>query len=136
MFIFLIESEMNVLRSIVLIMILFMTSYTSSFATFTNVDCTAPADRLVLGGGVTELTQIDCEFLQQIHDTANPAGWTNSTNWDTLTDIDTWHGVTRGAGNILQISMPNNNMVGDISSLNFTGITNLRVFSLSSNNLS
>jgi len=135
-FIFLIESEMNVLRSMVLIMILFVTSYASSFAAFTNVDCTAPADRLVLGGGVNELWQVDCEFLEQIYDTTSPAGWTNNTGWDTVSDVNSWFGVSRNAGGVSQLVMANNNMTGDISSLDFTGITELGLFILSSNTLS
>ena len=105
-------------------------------AAFVNVDCSLPADRLALGG-TNELAQSDCEFLETIYTDTNPAGWSNNTNWDTLSDVDTWFGLTSNTSipeRITNIELNNNDLDGDIAGWDLSSVTALTDLRLNQNN--
>lgn len=102
-------------------------------ANFTVVDCTSAADRLTLGGGGAELSQTDCEFLEDIWDLDGP-NWSNNTNWDTVSDVSNWYGVNLDANNLGRVILNNNGLTGSTSIANPPN--QLRTINLSSNNIS
>ena len=64
-------------------------STASLLAGFQTVDCTNRTHLDTL-----KLQQVECEILDAFWDAmGDGAGWTDKTNWDTLTYADTWSGV-------------------------------------------
>jgi RHS repeat-associated protein len=59
--------------------------------------------------------------LKQLYDSLGGSGWMNKTNWPTTwpasannAQYGTWYGVTVQDGDIVSLSLPNNNLVGKI----------------------
>ena len=122
----------NVIKSLLVIPLSFIAflfiSTPSAHAAFTTVDCTNAAHCTTLG-----IPQAECEGLEVLWD-ANGPSWTNNTNWDTLSDANTWYGVTTSGGRVTRIEIDDNNGIGDISSFNISDFNNLnRVYFYSNN---
>src|SRR4051812_13246054 len=88
---------------------------------------------------------VEFAALKDLWDSTNPNGttWTTKTNWPTgtwpstatSTQFGTWYGVTVVNGDITQIALPTNNLIGSLPSSIGT-LTKLKVLSLGSNQLS
>jgi RHS repeat-associated protein len=88
---------------------------------------------------------LEFQALKDLWDSTNPNGtaWTAKTNWPTGTwpssatsvQFGTWFGVTVLNGDITQIVLANNNLIGSIPSSIGT-LTKLKVLSLAGNQLS
>jgi hypothetical protein len=87
--------------------------FSDAQAAFSTVDCTNAGHRTTIGGG-TEMPQAQCEALGEIWSDTNGASWTVNTGWDTLTDANTWTGVTLVAGRVTQLRLNGNNLSGPI----------------------
>ncbi|MEQ9660565.1 fibronectin type III domain-containing protein [Fulvivirga sp.] len=99
--------------------------------------------QLVINGNAIDVIEIAA--LKDLHESTNGANWTNNTNWPSTTaewdaitsidQVDSWHGVTISDGDVQEIKMINNGLVGQIPASigNFSGLKFLR---LQSNQLS
>ena len=89
---------------------------TPAQAAFTTVNCANPAHLVTLN-----IPQVECEALEALWDSTTGSGWTPNTNWDTLSDVNSWWGITAIGGNVLRIN--------SLSPLNGTLPTELGNFS-------
>lgn len=110
-------------------------SISFSVSAFTNVDCTDSADLTALGGGVTPIPQAECEFLGSFYTLTSGSGWTDDTNWNTVSDIDDWYGITRTGTHVTAIILPNNHLVGTLPAT-ISNLTALTQFQVNTNTLS
>lgn len=111
--------------------VLFTVKIQNANAAFSTVDCTNGAHRTTLGG----ISQAECQALEDLYTNTAGASWTDHTAWDTVSDINTWHGITRSGTHVLTISLANNNLVGTIPS-SISNLTSLTQFHAYSNSLS
>jgi len=56
--------------------------------------------------------------------------WTNNTNWLIDPTVNNWFGVTVAGGVVTQIALPNNNLVGDITTWSVDELTSLTYLDL------
>ena len=110
----------------VLLILLLITS--KAEAAFSTVDCTDLTDTATLG-----ISQAECEDLESLWTDTSGPGWSTSTNWDTTTSANSWHGVTVLGGVVTKIALPTNNLVGTLP--NFTALPNLERLELHDNQL-
>jgi cysteine-rich repeat protein len=87
-----------------------------------QVDCSAT--------GTTGVPQIECEALMALYVSADGANWTDNSNWDTASAVDTWFGVTVSAGQVSGLSLFTNQLTGTIPSElgNLASLTDLRLY--------
>ncbi len=111
--------------------VLFTVKIQNANAAFSTVDCTNGAHRTTLGG----ISQAECQALEDLYTDTAGASWSNHTAWDTVSDINTWHGLTRSGTHVATISLANNNLVGAIPS-SISNLTSLTQFHAYSNTLS
>ena len=55
--------------------------------------------------------------IEALHDDANGASWTTSTDWKTSTLTNSWHGVTLTSGRLTALALPNNGLSGRLPAL-------------------
>ena len=81
----------------------------------------------------TPVPETDRAPLAALHNATNGAGWTTRTNWLSDRPLGEWHGVTTDqSGRVTQISLPGNNLVGNISP-QLGSLDNLETLDLSGN---
>ena len=81
---------------------------------------------------------VEYKALVDLYNSTNGAAWTNRANWltgSTSADLDTWHGITVTNGDVSQIDIRTNNLVGPIPA-SLGNLAGLAVLRLSSNSLS
>ncbi len=100
-------------------------------AAFSTVDCTNGAHLTTLGG----ISQAECQALEDLYTNTAGTSWTTKTNWDTLSDVGTWYGVTRSGSNVTHILLSGNNLVGTLPS-SISSLTGLQQFWAGNNTLS
>ena len=103
-------------------------------ASFSVVDCTDSADLTTLGGGVTPIPQAECEALQDLYVYTTGSSWTDDTNWDSVSDVGTWYGVTRTSTHVTSIALANNHLDGTLPT-SIANLTSLTYFSVANNSL-
>jgi hypothetical protein len=86
---------------------LFVLSAAAANAAFNTVDCSDAGHIATLG-----IPQAECEVLEIFWDSTNGPGWTDNTNWDTLTSAQNWIGVNNFPGRVAVLSLPSNNLSG------------------------
>ena len=88
------------------------------------VASTAP----LVGSGVI---QQDIDALTDFYNDLNGAGWTNNTGW-LSGDPSGWFGLTTANNRVTEISLPTNNLSGDMTS-SFQNLTGLQTLNISGN---
>jgi uncharacterized protein YjdB len=82
---------------------------------------------------VTVFDQTEYNALCSIYNTTNGDSWSNTWNL-TNQDLPLWYGLSLTNNKVSQISLPNNNLNGDIPA-EITDLTELNTLDLSSNNI-
>lgn len=59
--------------------LLFLTTTNTTYAS--TLDCNT----------VTDVPVSECIALLELYDSTNGIGWNNNNNWDSSTDVSTWH---------------------------------------------
>ena len=81
--------------------------------------------------------QNDCLALSTLYDDAGGTNWKNSANWKIDDSLDQWHGITVSGGRVTKIELTENQLTGTISThLLDSGLSNLVELSLWNNSLS
>jgi len=81
-----------------------------------------------------EIPQAECEALVALYDQTGGPEWTNRTGWRTTSTLCDWYGVTCSGGQVVAISLSDNQLSGTLPDLR--PLTNLTYLSLSDNQLS
>ena len=63
---------------------------------------------------VTEIPTSECEALVVLYTTTDGDNWTENTDWLVTNTPCSWFGITCESNNVLDLSLPNNNLVGSI----------------------
>jgi thermitase len=81
----------------------------------------------------TSVPVVQCQALQDVYAQTNGASWLRKDNWMLHADVCTWYGVTCENGNVVELSLPANQLVGSLP----TSLSNLnlRKFNISYNSL-
>jgi len=82
----------------------------------------------------TEIPQIECEALLTLYNNTNGANWTNNVGWKNLNTPCEWFGVTCNNGNVLRLSLQENNLIGSIPR-ELVNLSKLQSLNLRSNQL-
>ena len=80
---------------------------------------------------------VEYQALVDLYNSTNGANWTNKTNWlqgTTSSDFANWYGVTVANGDVSNLSLIMNNLVGNIPE-SIGDLTKLKVLDLRENNL-
>ncbi len=79
--------------------------------------------------------QVERLALKSLYDAADGPSWNNRSAWGTDVPVGDWHGVVTEAGRVVELSLPNNGLVGPLPPdiLNLSG---LRRVDLGRNDLS
>ena len=78
----------------------------------------------------------DMVGLLALYESASGEGWSNSSNWQTITPVGEWHGVTTGAGGLVtELNLSGNGLDGEIP-LQLGNLLSLTKLHLDSNQLS
>ena len=95
--------------------------WSSASVAHAQVDCSA--------SGTTGVPQIECEALMAIYVSADGANWTDNSNWDTASAVDSWFGVAVAGGQVTGLSLGTNQLTGPIPSElgNLSNISSLRL---------
>ena len=85
---------------------------------------------------VSSNPKLDRNILIKLYDSTNGDNWTNKTGWNGIagTECD-WYGVTCSGGDLTELSLSSNNLVGTIPS-GLGDLTTLTTLQLGSNSLS
>ena len=84
---------------------------------------------------VTEIPTSECEALVVLYTITDGDNWTENTDWLVTNTPCSWFGITCESGNVLDLSLPNNNLVGSIPT-ELGNLTALEQLNLSGNQLS
>ncbi|WP_366940978.1 leucine-rich repeat domain-containing protein, partial [uncultured Polaribacter sp.] len=94
-----------------------------------------------------QISQVERQALIDFYNATDGDNWTNNTNWDTdingTSDVFSWYGITKISHNdgvtefnYIGIDLSNNNLTGDISSIDFSAFDyKLSDLNVSNNNL-
>jgi hypothetical protein len=109
----------------------------SPFSSFTRVQ--AKSESQVAGEfdcvNVSEIPQLECEALVSLYISTSGASWSNHTNWLESDTPSNWFGVTVSGGNVTEISLNSNQLIGSIPS-DLGGLTYLQTLNLEFNQIS
>jgi Leucine-rich repeat (LRR) protein len=83
----------------------------------------------------TSVSDAECNALLSLYNATAGDSWTDNTNWIYSDDICTWHGVTCGSGNVAELTLNDNNLVGSIPTA-IGNLSSLMQLNLSTNSLS
>lgn len=61
-----------------------------------------------------DIPQWEADALIAFYNATGGDSWTNNTNWTTDSTVGNWHGVTVSGGVVTAISLPSNNLSGDV----------------------
>lgn len=75
----------------------------------------------------------DSLALVNIYNTTNGSAWTQK--WIRTQPVSTWFGVTVTSGRVTGLSLPNNNLAGQLLSTNIAKLTKLKVLQLQNNHI-
>ena len=83
-------------------------------------------------------TAVNRGALALFYRQADGTNWTNNTNWESFSEIDsdlsTWHGVTVDSdGQVTQLNLPNNGLKGSVTPNGLPGLPELQRLDLSGN---
>lgn len=116
-------------------------NYGRTKATGTNTDGSIESSNylstgiLAIGGELNENRVADSTALVSIYDQAQGNSWTSNTNWKSSTAaMDTWFGVTISNDRVVGLSLPNNNLKGNLSDA-IRLLSELKILDLSDNEL-
>ncbi|MEK7989369.1 MAG: leucine-rich repeat domain-containing protein, partial [Thiotrichaceae bacterium] len=65
---------------------------------------------------VTEVSQSECETLVALYDSTDGDNWTDNTGWKQTNTPCSWFGVDCSDNSVAYLSLPNNKLVGEITS--------------------
>lgn len=65
---------------------------------------------------VTEIPRPECEALKDLFNDTSGESWLNNTNWFETDTPSDWYGVTVENGHVSNLSLPHNNLVGELPS--------------------
>ncbi len=89
--------------------------------------------RFDLCNSATEIPYAECETLVEFYNSTNGDGWENNAGWNITNTPCSWEGITCYNGKVINIILPNNNLVGSLPDLSaFTSLTALQLYNLSS----
>ena len=71
-----------------------------------QVDCVDTA--------TTGVAQIECEALMALYNSTDGPNWTDNTNWDTPSNVNSWNGVTVTGGQVRGLILIDNAMAGPL----------------------
>ncbi|MGB1251163.1 MAG: leucine-rich repeat domain-containing protein, partial [Candidatus Promineifilaceae bacterium] len=77
----------------------------------TNIPCSQPTFGC---NNVTEIPLIECQALEALYNSTGGDNWTVNTDWLQTNTPCSWHGVTCGGSNVLQIDLSSNSLAGAI----------------------
>ncbi|CAA6827448.1 MAG: Adenylate cyclase (EC [uncultured Sulfurovum sp.] len=63
---------------------------------------------------ILDVSKVEADALIALYNDTNGTGWTNSTNWATLSPVTDWNGITISAGSVTKIDLDTNNLAGTI----------------------
>ena len=64
--------------------------------------------------GTTGVPQIECEALMALYNATDGPNWHDNNNWNTPSDIDTWHGIVVFGGSVVDLALGNNRLLGSL----------------------
>ena len=79
--------------------------------------------------GLPTCLEDDFRELEKLYDATNGATWTDKSNWFSA-NMATWKGVTLSSNgcDVLNINLPNNNLIGNLPNLNLPNLQYLTLF--------
>ncbi|CAA6818967.1 MAG: Adenylate cyclase (EC, partial [uncultured Sulfurovum sp.] len=80
------------------------------------------------------ISKAEADALMALYNDTNGTAWTDKTNWDTLSNISTWKGITVSGGSVTQINLSTNNLAGSIPT-ELGNLANLTYLNLHTNQL-
>jgi len=93
-----------------------------------------PIHLTVNGQNCLDVPQIEKDALIVLYNTTGGPNWTNNNNWNTAEKVCNWSGVTVVNGNVTELTLVNNNLVGTIPS-ELSNLSNLTLLNLDDNDL-
>lgn len=85
-------------------------------------------------GAVSEIPRDECKALVTLYTSSNGANWRNQAGWLVSTTPCQWAGVHCEAGYVVELRLPNNNLMGAVPT-NFGYLPWLRVLDLNDNDI-
>jgi len=85
-------------------------------------------------GSAQAINTQDSLGLVDLYNSTNGTGWRSDSNWLTKAPVSTWYGVTVQNARVTNLSLPDNNLAGDIPSA-LGNLTKLDTLSLGGNGL-
>ena len=80
-----------------------------------------------------DVTVAECDSLTSLYNNTQGDTWNNRDNWLKTNLVCTWEGVSCYGGVVWAVDLESNNLAGDLSAIDLTGLTDLGRLSLSDN---
>ena len=83
-----------------------------------------------------DIAEVECDALVALYTAAGGASWINNDGWMATDIVCTWYGISCQGGSVRFIVLALNNLIGDLSTVDFIDLTNLVTLNLHGNQLS
>ena len=83
----------------------------------------------------TDISNAQGMALKALYDATGGLYWTNNTNWGKTETANDWFGVTVAGGVVTVLSLPTNNLVGNVSSWAISDLSNMTTLVIRANSI-
>ncbi|NJO16967.1 MAG: hypothetical protein HC877_14875 [Thioploca sp.] len=111
------------------------TDITTTFTLTGDQTCNAQFELQPLCQRVTDIESAECEALVAFYQGSDGDNWNNHDGWLTATTVNDWHGVTVHDGQVTELHLENNQLVGTLPTV-VCQLSHLEKLTLNTNQLS